>query len=101
MPKKLTTEEFIKRAKSIHGDRYNYKDTVYVNILKKVKIGCTVHGEFEQTPADHLAGCGCRYCSNNNIKYTKEILIKKFKEIHGTDKYDYSLVDYINSKKKI
>ena len=27
--KRLTTEEFIKRVKSVHGDKYDYSKTVY------------------------------------------------------------------------
>ena len=48
--KKLTTEEFIKRAKEIHGDKYDYSLVEYKGIYEKVKIICPIHGLFEQSP---------------------------------------------------
>lgn len=51
---KLTTEEFIKRAKEVHGDKYDYSFVEYVNSSTKVKIICPKHGIFEQTPNKHL-----------------------------------------------
>ena len=59
---KLTTKEFIKRAKEVHGDNYEYFKTEYINARTKVCIICPEHGEFWQRPADHLNGCGCFKC---------------------------------------
>jgi len=87
-----TTDEFIKKSRKIHGDRYDYSLVDYVNSLNNVKIICSVHGEFEQLPPKHLSGSGCKYCANN-IKSTSKEFIKKSHEIYG-DKYDYSSVDY-------
>lgn len=58
----MTTDEWIERAKAIHGDRYDYSQTVYVNQRTKVKIICPEHGMFEQNADSHLRGCGCRLC---------------------------------------
>ena len=44
MPKKLTTEEFIERAKSVHGDRYGYGKVEYINVYTKVIITCPEPG---------------------------------------------------------
>ena len=55
----LTTKEFIKKAKEIHGDKYDYSKVDYVNTLTPVTIVCPEHGEFLQSPHDHLDGCGC------------------------------------------
>ena len=46
--RKLTTEEFIKRAKEIHGDKYDYGLVNYINNDTKIKITCPIHGTFEQ-----------------------------------------------------
>ncbi len=62
--KKLTTEEFIKRALGVHGDRYDYTDTIYTNKRTKIKITCKKHGVFEQLPLHHLNGHNCPVCSN-------------------------------------
>ena len=96
--KKLTTEEFIKRAKEIHGDKYDYSLVDYKNMTTKIKIICPIHGVFEQRPSDHLRG-DCFFCAGKN-KLTTEEFIKRAKEIHG-DKYDYSLVEYKGIYEKV
>lgn len=45
MPRKLTTEEFIERARAAHGDLYDYSKTVYSGKDKRVAIICPDHGE--------------------------------------------------------
>ena len=96
---RLTTEEFIKRAREIHGDKYDYSKANYINMRTKVIIICPEHGEFKQKPSDHLNGVGCPSCSKN-LKLTTEEFIKRAKEIHG-NKYDYSKVNYINTRTKV
>lgn len=59
--KALTTEEFIKKAKEIHHDKYDYSKTTYKNSHTKVCIICPKHGEFWQRATNHLSGFGCRY----------------------------------------
>jgi superfamily II DNA or RNA helicase len=100
MSKKLTTEEFIERAKQVHGDKYDYSKVEYKNSRTKVIIICPEHGEFLQTPGSHLKGQGCRKCSYKNYKYTTKEFIRKAKEIHG-DRYDYSKVKYKNIFTKV
>jgi hypothetical protein len=92
------TEEFIRKAKAKHGDRYDYSKTVYVKSKEKVCITCKVHGEFLQRPNDHLKGKGCKKCA---VEYTMNILrkgsddiIEDFKNKHG-DYYDYRLISQI------
>lgn len=101
---KLTTEEFIKRAKKLHGDKYDYSLVDYKNTGTKVKIICPIHGEFQQRPTGHLSGKECRKCgfikTISHTKMSKDEFIEKAKKIHG-DKYDYSKSEYINCDKKI
>ena len=99
--KKLTTEEFIKRAIEVHDDKYDYSKVEYKNNTTKVKIICPIdnHGDFYQRPSHHFRGTGCPSCSNNKKSSTKEF-INKSKLIHG-NKFDYSLVKYINTHHKI
>lgn len=69
----LTTSEFIKRARAIHGDKYDYRKVVYVNYCTKVCIICAEHGEFWQRAGDHLQGKGCPKCKSVKLaKITKE-----------------------------
>lgn len=98
--KKLTTEEFIERAKAVHGDKYDYSLVEYAGFNIKVKIICPIHETFKQTPEKHLRGCGCKLCSIEKQKNNTEDFIKRSKSIWG-DKYDYRFAKYINSKTKI
>ena len=98
MPKNLTTIEFIKKAKNIHGNKYDYLNVNYIDSKIKIDIICPKHGVFKQKPNSHLMGRGCPKCVNKNV--TIEEFIKKAKNIHG-NKYDYSLAKYLNSKIKI
>ena len=68
MAKRKTTSQFIAEAKAIHGDKYDYSKVEYINTDTKVCIICLVHGEFWQTPNNHLCGCGCPFCYHNNKK---------------------------------
>ena len=98
---KLTTEEFIARAKAVHGDRYDYSKVKNVGTKDKVCIICKEHGEFLQSPQKHLAGQGCIKCHRKSMakRYSmgKEKFIEKANAVHNC-LYDYSEVEYINSQ---
>lgn len=57
-----TTTDFIRKATEIHGNKYDYSRTQYIDSETKVCITCPEHGNFWQSPANHLTGCGCRKC---------------------------------------
>lgn len=54
--KRLTTEQFIEKARKVHGDKYNYSKVEYVNNHTKICVICNIHGEFWQIPYKHLEG---------------------------------------------
>ena len=100
-----TTEEFIRKAKKIHGNKYSYEKVVYKNNHTKVKIFCTsCQTYFEQTPNAHLDGHGCWDCAvSKNAKrnrLTTEEFIKRAKKIHGKS-FDYTFVVYKNTETKV
>ena len=64
---------FVEKALRIHGDKYDYSKTVYVNSDSKIIIICKKHGEFVQIPRSHLSGDGCAKCSYVNL--SKKILL--------------------------
>ena len=97
--KKLTTEEFIEKARKIHGGKYDYSKVEYINNRTKVHIICPEHGEFWQRAKEHLRGKGCKICGGN-AKLTTEEFIEKAREIHS-GKYDYSKVEYDGMEKKV
>ena len=96
--KKLTSYEFVSRAKLIHGNRYDYSKVNYVEAKEKVCIICPTHGEFQQAASNHLCGQGCPKCAKSNL--TNVEFIEKARLVHG-DKYDYSKVNYTKSKEKV
>jgi len=96
---KVTTETFIKKAQSIHGDKYDYSKVEYINKRTKVRIVCPIHGEFLQTPDDHVnKPAGCPKCGRH--VYTQESFIEKCNKIHH-HKYDYSKTIYRSIRDKI
>lgn len=72
--RRLTTEEFIRRANNIHDNRYIYDAVVYHDIYTHVDIKCTTHGVFRQSPVSHLSGRGCRKCNAGTSKISLEWL---------------------------
>ena len=61
--RKLTKEEFVKKAKEVHGDKYDYSKVEYKNKRTKVCIICPTHGEFWQYPDNHVINRNnCPYC---------------------------------------
>lgn len=65
MPAKIkTTEQFILDARKVHGDKYDYSKTNYIRSNIRVIITCPIHGDFEQTPNNHLKGTQCPICGN-------------------------------------
>ena len=68
---KFTTEYFIERSREKYGDLFTYDKTIYVGAHKNVIITCKKHGDFEQTPALHLASrtkYGCTQCFQERIE---------------------------------
>lgn len=97
--KKLTTDDFIKKANIKHNNRYSYSNTEYKRTCDKVLITCKEHGDFLQDPRNHLMGKGCPMCSGNKKSDTNDFN-NKASEIHN-NRYDYSKVDYKNWKNKV
>lgn len=90
----LPKDEFIKKAKELYGDKYDYSAVNYINSRTKVKIVCSQHGEFMTTPYQHVAkGSGCRSCSlekaGKSPVMTAESFFSKAREVHGSA-YDLS-----------
>ena len=100
MPKVLSTEQFIEKAKRIHGNKYDYSKVIYKNSHTPIKIYCKRCKEyFYQIPNNHLTGMQCKKCAtklvHNMQKYTIKQFIEKATKIHN-NKYDYSKSKYIS-----
>lgn len=97
--KKLTTDEFIKKAKQIHGDKYDYSKVKYVDCNTKITIICPKHGEFQQSPSKHLHKQGCPKCKGV-FRYNTQTWIEEAIKRFG-NKYDYSKVQYKSAHEKV
>lgn len=102
--RKLTTEEFIVKAKIVHGDKYDYSKTVYIKSNEKLEINCYKHGSFWQLANDHLSKCGCPKCKSDTLRVLHqndaEKFISKALIIH-LGLYDYSKVVYTTCDMKV
>ena len=86
---RYTTEEWIKKAKEIHGDRYDYSKINYINSHTKICIICNRCGrEFWQMPYDHLNGKGCKYCKESKLEKLVRNFFKK-KNIEPLEQYTF------------
>ena len=94
------TKYFIEKSKQIHGTKYGYDKTIYDRGNKNIIILCSKHGEFIQTPSNHIRGNGCVECSIERGRLSKEEFIKRSEKIHN-NKYNYSLVDYKTNSDKV
>ena len=76
--KHITTEEWIERAKMVHGAKYDYSKVEYVNNTTPITIVCPIHGEFRQTPDKHTQGHGCQICNESSLeRRIRNILLGK------------------------
>lgn len=96
----LNTEEFIRRAKLVHGDEFDYSKSKYTLNSSKIDIRCRVHGKFSPIASDHLRGTGCKKCHDDSMKDTAEKFVEKARSVHG-NKYDYSNLSYKSSRNRV
>ena len=97
-----TKENFIKKAKEIYGETYDYSNVNYINNKTLISIICPIHGEFKLTPHDHIGKNhrGCPKCGNAKKGNSRKLNTQKFIEkskIKHKNFYDYSNVNYLNS----
>lgn len=101
---KRSTEDFIREARQVHGDKFDYTQAVYIGAREKLTVICPEHGEFRVVAFSHLQGHDCFKCANKtrsrvNRKSLDEF-VRQAREVHG-EHYDYSKVDYKNWATKV
>lgn len=93
---KYSAGDFVEKAKSTHGDKYDYSKVSYVNCHTKVCVICPTHGEFWQVPDYHIQGLGCPGCRES----TGERQIRTFLENRGYQKNKDFIQEYTFSDLK-
>ena len=91
MSRKLTTHEFIKKAKQVHGEKYDYRLVEYQGYKIDVKIICKEHGVFYQRPGNHLTGQSCPVCGQikKGLSKTNNVLKDKFEDLIQAEDYKF------------
>ena len=106
--KTISTSEFIHRMRTEFNSSYDYSLVNYINCDTEIKIGCPVHGIFQQSPTQHIGsfrrGNGCPLCGNEirgqKRRKRQHDFINEAASLHE-GKYDYSLVQYELSNVKV
>ena len=97
-------DEFISQANEVHDFKYDYSKSVYNGARRDITIICKIHGEFNQTPVNHIKGQGCPDCgiieTAKKLSITLEEFLSRSHKIHG-DTYDYSKVELVNASTKV
>lgn len=128
MARRCTTEEFIQKAVSLYGTKYDYSEVNYINAYTKVIVTCDKGHRYFQMPNSHLKGSVCRECIGRGTKTTdKEIRRNEVKKIideynkkvgkssvrttdefkakaraiHGEGSFNYDEVDYKSTKEPV
>jgi hypothetical protein len=101
---KFTQETYLKKVKEVHGNTYDYSETIFTKSSKKIKIICKIHGVFEQNAYKHLLGRGCQTCGIENQTKPQIVSFDEFKQRavkkHGT-KFEYFEDSFISLKNKL
>lgn len=87
---KLTTEIFIERSKEVHGDLYDYSNSIYGDSgSDKIEVICKIHGSYLVNPGNHMKGAICFQCAIENRKNTHitsfENFVNKANKIHNNE----------------
>jgi Zn finger protein HypA/HybF involved in hydrogenase expression len=102
--RKLDQQEFEKRVRAAHGDRYGLSLAVYVTQYDNVMVECTEHGQFLILPLNLWQGGGCPKCARRqnglNHRITQDDYLCRVDHIHGTT-YDHSLIQFEHMRDKI
>lgn len=97
----MTTDEFIEKAREVHGQKYDYSKSVYKRLKVPLVVTCRIHGDFETTPFNHIHNkSNCSKCRDDNYRLGLEEFLTRAIFVHGY-KYNYSFVNYVNTKTKV
>ena len=101
----MSNVEFIKKARLVHGDRYDYSKVDIISTHAKVEIICPKHGIFLQTPKEHLRGRGCRLCGNeakrSKLNLDRSLVVQRLLSVSNGRYIVPDTIEYKNDRSKI
>lgn len=104
MAKNFTQEDFLQRMKENFGDKFDFSESVYNGYEENITYKCPKHGYITTKARNLIKGYGCKACLMEVVKAalrkTQEQFLEEVIAVHG-DRYDYSLVEYVNSATKV
>ena len=92
-------DEYVAKARSIHGDKFDYSLVKFKTVNDDIDIICPVHGNITQRANGHLK-YGCAKCHSDSKIIPKDVFIQRANEVHD-NKYDYSEMEYNKTSEKI
>ena len=95
------TNYIINIFKEVHGDKYDYSLINYTSIRDKVKIICSIHGVFEQSPDSHKRGFGCSKCGYSKNMPTEEYALSQLKENNFDNSREFNILTFDGNKSKV
>lgn len=102
--RKTDYKQFIKKAKEVHGDLYDYSKVDFNDVDTDVVVICKTHGDIKIKPKVHLRAMGCHFCGKEakikNISKDNKYIISELEKIFG-DTYIYENIEYKHSGEKI
>lgn len=100
---RIGKDEFEKRARVVHGDKYDYSRVKYIANSKPVEILCSIHGVFTATPKNHLKGAVCIKCSYEKARKPCSLFSEFLEKARNTheEKYKYVEESYKAIKKNL
>ncbi len=94
--KSLSPEDFMTKARAVHGDAYVYG--TYTSMRDKIDLVCRkCETRFSQTASNHLRGKGgCPSCSVTRQRLTTADFVNLARAVHG-EAFNYDSVKYVTS----
>lgn len=100
----LTNDDYVKKFREIHGNKYDYSESEITKAKSKIKIICPEHGEFWKSPQKHILGQGCPECSKMRRADKRSLTYVEFVEranaVHNNE-YEYIEDSYVNAHSKL
>lgn len=94
---KKDTAFFVKKAKEVHRNRYDYSKSEYNGTHSKICITCPKHGDFWQYASDHIRGVGCPKCRMSHLEESVENFL-----VDNNITYEYQKnFDWLKNKQKM
>ena len=87
-------DDFVNKANKMYSNKYDYSKVEYKNSHTKVCIICPKHGEFWQTPNEHLSGHQCSKCNNSKMQDR----VRKLLNEHNIEYIEEYSPDFLNEK---